>query len=91
MAEEVSSLIGYGLVFVVLAVVLAVGAYILSSIGNTAGFASGSVPANTLNEGQQALQTFSNWLPILAVVIVAAIIIYLLLRMFAGGHGGEGR
>ncbi len=89
--EEVSSLIGYGLVFVVLAVVLAIGAYILSSINNTAGFAAGSVPSNTLNEGQQALQTFSNWLPILAVVIVAAIIIYLLLRMFAGGHGGEGR
>ncbi len=88
--EEVGSLISYGLIFVVLAVVLAVGAYVLSQIGTTANFTANSVSATTLTNGQTALNTFSTWLPILAVVIVASIIIYILVRMFTGGHA-EGK
>jgi len=77
-----------GIIFVVLAVVLAVGAYILTTINTTAGFAVGSISANTLSFGQSALQTFAQWLPILAIVIVAGIVIYILMNVFHGKGGG---
>ena len=77
-----------GIVFVVLTVILAVGAYILSTINTTAGFAAGSVASNTLANGQTALGTFASWLPILAIVIVAGVIIYILVNVFRGGTHG---
>ena len=87
---EVSSLVTYGIIFVVLAVVLSIGAYILSSISTTAAFGANTVANTTLVNGQSALKTFSTWLPILAVVIVSAIIIYLLINVFRGeARGGR--
>ena len=77
-----------GVIFVVLAVVLAIGAYILSTINTTAAFAANSISSNTLNFGQSALSTFAQWLPILAIVIVAGIVIYILMNVFHGKGGG---
>ncbi|MEM3416248.1 MAG: hypothetical protein QW719_02845 [Candidatus Micrarchaeaceae archaeon] len=79
---------GIAIIFVVLAVVLAVGAYILSTIGTTANFPANSVSATTLSNGQTALNTFATWLPILAIVIVAAIVIYILIGVFHGRGQG---
>lgn len=76
-----------GIIFVVLAVVLAIGAYILTSVNTAAGFTANSVSSNTLTNGEVALNTFATWLPILAVVIVAGIVIYILVNVFHGGHG----
>lgn len=74
-----------GIIFVVLAVVLAIGAYILLSIGNTGLFPANSVANTTLGQGQTAIKTFATWLPILAVVVVAGVVIYILVNMFHGG------
>ena len=75
------------IIFVVLAVVLAVGSYILVTIGQQPGFNTANAVANeTLQSGSAALHTFSTWLPILAIVIVAAIVIYILMGVFSGGH-----
>lgn len=79
-----------GIIFVVLAVVLAVGAYILLSIGNTGLFPSNSVANTTLQQGQTALKTFATWLPILAVVVVAGVVIYILINMFHGAGSSRG-
>lgn len=77
------------IIFVVLAVVLAVGAYILTTIGSQPGFSTANSVANTtLTQGQNAISTFATWLPILAVVIVAAIVIYILVGVFHGGNKG---
>ena len=73
------------IVFIVLAVVLAVGSYILTSIGTQGAFGANTVANQTLGYGQTALKTFSSWLPILAVVIVSAIVIYILVGVFHGG------
>lgn len=78
-----------GIIFVVLAVVLSIGAYILLSIGNTGLFPSNSVANTTLSQGQTALKTFATWLPILAVVVVAGVVIYILVNMFHGGSRGS--
>jgi hypothetical protein len=77
-----------GVIFVVLAVVLAIGAYILTTINTTANFAANSASANAVTYGTSSLSTFAQWLPILAIVIVAGIIIYILMNVF---HGGGGR
>lgn len=78
-----------GIIFVVLAVILAIGAYILSSVGTAANFSANSVANQTLTNGQTALKTFATWLPILAVVIVAGVVIYILVNVFnRGGSRG---
>lgn len=84
-----SDLSTIGIIFVVLAVVLSIGAYILLSIGNTGLFPTNSVANTTLSQGQTALKTFATWLPILAVVVVAGVVIYILVSMFHGGTRGS--
>lgn len=84
----VGDLTTIGIVFVVLAVVLSIGAYILTSVNTAAGFAANSVSANVVTQGTSALNTFATWLPILAVVIVAGIVIYILVNVFSGGRRG---
>lgn len=84
-----SDLSTIGIIFVVLAVVLSIGAYILLSIGNTGLFPTNSVANTTLSQGQTALKTFATWLPILAVVVVAGVVIYILVSMFHGNARGS--
>ena len=70
---QLGDLSGIAITFVVLAVVLGVGATILDSIqlGQTAD----STAYNATGEGLTALGDFAGWLPTLAVIVVAAVVI----------------
>ncbi len=77
------------IIVVVAIVAVAIGAYIVSTIGNT--FTANSQAANVTTKGASALATFSTWFTIIVIVAVAAIVIGLLVRSFYGSAGGGGR
>jgi type II secretory pathway component PulF len=70
--------------FVLLGLVLGMGAYILQQVEN-------QLPANTaavaaVANGTKAISTFTSWLPILATVIIAAVVIGVVLSSFLGSR-----
>lgn len=52
------------ILFVLAAVVIAVGAYVLQEIDTTAGFTDNTAAANATEYGQQSLETLAQWMPI---------------------------
>lgn len=74
------------IIFVLAATVIAIGAYVLTQINTTAGFAADSVAANATIDGQTALGTLAEWLPVIAVVIAAVVLISLLVNAFRGSN-----
>jgi type II secretory pathway component PulF len=68
--------------FVILGIVLGMGALILSQVGNQLPANSASIAA--VENGTKAIATFSSWLPILAIVLVAAVVIGVVLSSFMG-------
>lgn len=80
--QGLNQLPSVAIIFVLAATVIAVGAYVLTQIDTTAGFANGSVAANATIAGQTALGTLATWLPVIAVVIAAVILISLLVNAF---------
>ena len=70
---QMESLSGLAVVFLVLAVTLGISGTILDSI--QAGQAEDSVAYNATGEGLSAISTFADWLPTLATIAVAAVVI----------------
>jgi len=70
---RLGDLSGIAITFVVLAVTLSVGSTILDSIqeGNVAS----SYAANATTEGLESLSTLADWLPTLATIVAAAVVI----------------
>ena len=68
-----------GIAFVIIAVVLSVGATILTSLGTTQ---TGTAKDATLN-GTKGLQTLAEWLPTIALVVAAAVVLGSLMAYFA--------
>jgi len=70
---RLGDLSGIAITFVVLAVTLSVGSTILDSIqeGNVAA----SYAANATTEGLMSLSTLADWLPTLATIVAAAVVI----------------
>lgn len=72
--------LGGAIMFVVIGVAVSIGAYITSQvqtqIGTTAG--TNSTAYNAAGYAVSGMSTFASWLPILAIVIVAVVIIMLL-------------
>ena len=70
---RLGDLSGIAITFVVLAVTLSVGSTILDSIqeGNVAA----SYAANATTEGLDSLSTLADWLPTLATIVAAAVVI----------------
>ena len=77
------------LILVVVIIAVAIGAYVVNTIGAT--FAANSVASNVTTNGAKALNQFSTWFVIIVVVVAAAIIIGLLIRSFYGGGAGGKR
>ena len=77
---------GVAMAFVLIGVMLAIGAYILSSISTSAGFATDSAAANLISNATTGLGTLGSWLPLIALVIAAGIVIAVLVGSF-GGRG----
>lgn len=80
-AMGIGSLVGIGVSFVVVVLVLAFGASIVADVD--ADQTAGSVAKNTTGEGLSALSKIGQKLPTLATVVVAAIIIGVLIAGFA--------
>lgn len=83
---SVESLAVLAIVFVVAAVAISMGAEILSGLDDQQ--TEDTYEDNITEEGLEGLNTFGDWLPTLAIVIMAAIVIGVLLTSFR--FGGKG-
>ena len=79
-AFTIQDLSGLGVTLVVTAVVLGIGATILANIQATQ--TAGSVAANATGYGLAGLNTLSSYLPTVALVAVAAVVIGIILVFF---------
>lgn len=79
-------LAGVGVAFVVIAIVLAFGATILGDLRATQ--TADTYEYNATSDGLEAVGTVSGWLPTLALVVIAAIIIGIVVTYLAGKRGG---
>ena len=70
---RLGDLSGIAITFVVLAVTLGVGATILASI--QAGQTASSTAFNATQEGLESLTELADWLPTLATIVAAAVVI----------------
>ena len=83
-----SELTSVGLLFVLLGVVLSIGAYINTSIRTAGGFADGTVAYWAINNATGGILNLSSWLPLIAIVIAAGVVISVLVSAFKFGSGG---
>lgn len=79
-AGGLSGLIGVGIAFVVLAVTLGMGGVILEKLKDQ--LVSNSSGANSTDAGLESLGTIADFLPTVAITVVAAVIIGLILKFF---------
>lgn len=79
-------LMGAIIAFVVVAIVLVVAINIVTNLGS--GFAANTYGANATTAVLNAYETFTTYFTILALVIIAAVILYFLLRNL-GSFGGQ--
>lgn len=78
---------------VVAAFMIGIGASVLVSLNTTQAGASGAPNAATdiITSGVEGMTTFGTWIPIVAVVVAAVVVIGLLVSYLgAPGRGGEG-
>jgi type II secretory pathway component PulF len=66
--------------FVVLGVVLAMGAYILAQVQNQ--LPTNSATTAAIENATKGITTFASWLPILAIIVIAAVVIGVILSSF---------
>lgn len=77
-----NDLLGYVMLFVVAGVMLGIGAYITSSVSKsiaTAVGTSGSYAENATNQSTLGIYTIASWMPILAIVVIAAVVLGVLI------------
>ena len=78
--------------FVLIAIVGSVGALILQGFSQSSSVTANSIAYNATQYGLKGINTFMSYLPLIALVIVAAILIGIVLVAFAfGGNRGEER
>ncbi len=77
--------------FVLIAIVGSVGALILSNFQNSSSVPKNSIAYNATGYGLKGVNTFMSYLPLIALVIVAAILIGIVLVAFAFGGRREER
>lgn len=82
---SVNQLGALAITFVIITVIIALGSLILNDVGDET--TAGSVAADVVTSGQDAIDTFANWLVLLALVAVAAIVIGVL--VYYMGKGGK--
>ena len=76
----VQDLVPLAIAFVVIAIVLGMGATILSDIQDTQ--TANKTAYNASGHGLDALDELSSWLPTIAIIVVAAIIIGIIILYF---------
>ena len=75
---DVRQLGAMGLIVVVAAIIISMGASILGELQGQQ--TTQSLPYNITGKGLEGLTTFGNWIPLIALVIVAAIVIGVIVR-----------
>jgi hypothetical protein len=83
---DIGNLTGLAIVLVVATIALGMGALVLDEIQDTGSITDGSYAYNATEEGLSGLDTASGFLPVIAIVVVAAIIIGIVVSSF--GRGG---
>lgn len=68
------------LTLVLIGIVIGVGVIVLDQFGSTAGI--GSQAATAINGTRDAVDDFVTWLPVIIIIIAAAIILGLVMRSF---------
>lgn len=79
---SVSQMGGLALAFVIVAIVIGIGATILTQVRGTQ--TVNSIPYNASTSGLTGMDTMSDWLPTIAVIIAAAVVIGVIVRYFQG-------
>jgi len=78
---------GIALAFVTVAIILAMGGEVLSQVQSSQ--TANSTSYNITGKGLTGMTTFGDWLPTIAIVIAAAVIIGIIVAYFAfRGRGG---
>lgn len=82
---DIKSLAGLGVAFVVIAIVLSFGATILSDLktDTTTRVGVNTTAYNATVNGLESIEELSSWLPTLALIVVAAVIIGIIVTYFA--------
>lgn|SRR3990167_3566949 len=80
---QLQSLNGLVLGLLVLAITLAVGFVILTTLG--ANYAAGSYVRNMTDSFQSALASIPGWAPVIIIAAVGGIVLFLVVRQFGGG------
>lgn len=81
---EVGDLYSFVLLIVIVGIVLGIGILVLDRFGGAAGV--GSTASQAINDTRDALTPIATtWIPIIVIVAVAAIILGLVMKSFAGG------
>ncbi len=75
--------------FVLIAIVGSVGALILQGFSTSSSVPANSIAYNATQYGLKGINTFMSYLPLIALVIVAAILIGIVLVAFAFGGSRE--
>lgn len=97
---QVSTLGAVAIAFVVAAIIFGIGAVILSDVGEEVGDGAtnqylcginGSYAFNSTCKGSEGIDVLAGWLPTIALIIAAAIVIGVVIGSLAGGGGRRGR
>lgn len=78
---------GLAVLLVVVTISVAMGSLVLSEVQDTDSITTDSAAYNTTQEGVSALDTLAGFLPVVAIVVIAAIIIGIVANSFAGTGG----
>lgn len=79
---EIGDMVGIGVTFVVVAIVLAFGLNILGDV--KADFTASSAEANATQDAIEGVGALTGKLPLLGLVVAAALIIGILIKSFRG-------
>jgi len=80
---SLGELTGVALLFVLFGVTLGIGAYVNSQIQTTAGWGTTTTEYLAVNNATAGISRLSQWLPIIAIVIAAGVVISVLVTSFA--------
>jgi len=83
-----SQLSTVALLFVLVGVTLGIGAYVNSQIQSTAGWGTTTTEYLAVSNATEGISKLSQWLPIIAIVIAAGVVIATLVGAFAFRRGG---
>jgi uncharacterized membrane protein len=91
LALDMSDLLPAVVAFVLIAIVGSVGALILQNFQSSSSITANSIAYNAVGYGLNGVNTIMTYLPLIALVIVAAILIGIVLVAFAFRGGREER